>query len=61
MLTLFFSHLRSFWFKFVVIFFLLQRKMFEEDRATWLKHQFLNMTFTEHMAIKTQNALSDCK
>lgn len=36
-----------------------ERKMFEEDRATWLKHQFLNMTFTEHMAIKTQNALSD--
>lgn len=41
--------------------FLLQRKMFEEDRATWLKHQFLNMTFTDHINIKTQNGLSECK
>ncbi|XP_066503611.1 afadin- and alpha-actinin-binding protein-like isoform X2 [Hoplias malabaricus] len=36
-----------------------ERKMFEEDRATWLKHQFLNMTFTEHLNIKTQTGLSE--
>lgn len=24
--------------------FILQRKAFEEDRATWLKHQFLNLS-----------------
>lgn len=39
--------------------FLLKRKMFEEDRATWLKHQFLNMTFTEQM--RTHNVISECK
>lgn len=33
--------------------------MFEEDRATWLKHQFLNMTFTEHM--RSHNVISECK
>ncbi|XP_063056366.1 afadin- and alpha-actinin-binding protein-like isoform X2 [Engraulis encrasicolus] len=27
-----------------------ERKMFEEDRATWLKHQFLNLSFADHMA-----------
>ncbi|XP_028818159.1 afadin- and alpha-actinin-binding protein-like isoform X3 [Denticeps clupeoides] len=26
-----------------------ERKMFEEDRATWLKHHFLNLTFTDHV------------
>ncbi|KAK1806005.1 hypothetical protein P4O66_013054 [Electrophorus voltai] len=36
-----------------------ERKMFEEDRATWLKHQFLNMTFTDQMNLKTQNTLSE--
>ncbi|XP_076880441.1 afadin- and alpha-actinin-binding protein-like isoform X2 [Brachyhypopomus gauderio] len=36
-----------------------ERKMFEEDRATWLKHQFLNMTFTDQVNIKTQNALTE--
>ncbi|XP_062868729.1 afadin- and alpha-actinin-binding protein-like [Trichomycterus rosablanca] len=34
-----------------------ERKMFEEDRATWLKHQFLNMSFTEQT--KTHNVLSE--
>ncbi|XP_060796595.1 afadin- and alpha-actinin-binding protein-like [Neoarius graeffei] len=34
-----------------------ERKMFEEDRATWLKHQFLNMTFTEQM--RTHNVISE--
>ncbi|XP_030640205.1 afadin- and alpha-actinin-binding protein-like [Chanos chanos] len=43
-----------------------ERKAFEEDRATWLKHQFLNMTFADHMRdvkkdSKTNGALSDCK
>ncbi|XP_017557749.1 afadin- and alpha-actinin-binding protein isoform X1 [Pygocentrus nattereri] len=36
-----------------------ERKMFEEDRATWLKHQFLNITFTDQMKMKTQNSLSE--
>lgn len=26
------------------VWFNLQRKAFEEDRATWLKHQFLNLS-----------------
>ncbi|KAB5559414.1 hypothetical protein PHYPO_G00028750 [Pangasianodon hypophthalmus] len=34
-----------------------ERKMFEQDRATWLKHQFLNMTFTEQM--RTHNVISE--
>ncbi|TSW35247.1 Xyloside xylosyltransferase 1 [Bagarius yarrelli] len=34
-----------------------ERKIFEEDRATWLKHQFLNMTFTEQM--RTHNVISE--
>ncbi|XP_047658539.1 afadin- and alpha-actinin-binding protein-like isoform X2 [Tachysurus fulvidraco] len=34
-----------------------ERKMFEEDRATWLKHQFLNMTFTEQM--RSHNVISE--
>ncbi|XP_017332908.1 afadin- and alpha-actinin-binding protein [Ictalurus punctatus] len=34
-----------------------ERKLFEEDRATWLKHQFLNMTFTEQM--RTHNVISE--
>ncbi|XP_061094888.1 synovial sarcoma, X breakpoint 2 interacting protein a isoform X2 [Conger conger] len=41
-----------------------ERKAFEEDRATWLKHQFLNMTpFTERTKSHTpkpQSALSVC-
>ncbi|KAG5276230.1 hypothetical protein AALO_G00129510 [Alosa alosa] len=28
---------------------LLQRKLFEEDRGTWLKHQFLNLSFADHV------------
>ncbi|KAF7703647.1 afadin- and alpha-actinin-binding protein-like isoform X1 [Silurus meridionalis] len=34
-----------------------ERKIFEDDRATWLKHQFLNMTFTEQM--RTHTIISD--
>ncbi|KAG7487761.1 hypothetical protein MATL_G00026830 [Megalops atlanticus] len=41
-----------------------ERKAFEEDRATWLKHQFLNMTpFADRKkphTSKSQSALSDC-
>uniref|UniRef100_A0A673XAV3 SSX family member 2 interacting protein n=1 Tax=Salmo trutta TaxID=8032 RepID=A0A673XAV3_SALTR len=42
-----------------------ERKAFEEDRATWLKHQFLNLTpFGDQMKpqmSKSQSALSVCK
>lgn len=31
-------------FEMTCIWFNLQRKAFEEDRATWLKHQFLNLS-----------------
>ncbi|KAG5850060.1 synovial sarcoma, X breakpoint 2 interacting protein a isoform X1 [Anguilla anguilla] len=41
-----------------------ERKAFEEDRATWLKHQFLNMTpfaeRTKSHTSKSQSALSAC-
>ncbi|MFT7801581.1 afadin- and alpha-actinin-binding protein isoform X1 [Arapaima gigas] len=36
-----------------------ERKAFEEDRATWLKHQFLNMTpFIDHKKPQTSNSHS---
>lgn len=41
------SVLYSSWFYHIVLFF--QRKSFEDDRATWLKHQFLNITFADQM------------
>ncbi|KAM6963039.1 synovial sarcoma, X breakpoint 2 interacting protein a [Aplochiton taeniatus] len=42
-----------------------ERKSFEEDRASWLKHQFLNFTpFTDQKKLqmsKSQSAISICK
>ncbi|KAK0143388.1 Afadin- and alpha-actinin-binding protein [Merluccius polli] len=42
-----------------------ERMIFEEDRATWLKHQFLNLTpFTDQnkpQMTKSKSALSICK
>lgn len=39
------------------IFLSFQRKCFEDDRAMWLKHQFLNTTFADQM--KPQSRRTD--
>ncbi|XP_062412098.1 afadin- and alpha-actinin-binding protein-like isoform X2 [Sardina pilchardus] len=39
-----------------------ERKLFEEDRGTWLKHQFLNLSFADHVnqpLSKTTGVLSE--
>lgn len=41
----------------LIKFFSFQRKCFEDDRAMWLKHQFLNTTFADQM--KPQSRRTD--
>lgn len=53
------------WKSVTFIWFDLQRKAFEEDRATWLKHQFLNLSpFAESkkpQMSKSKSAFLICK